>query len=143
MDLKKSWKAELAGRDLIEVVDHKEGRQVHFLGCASFMKLVLEFKSQYGKDPAQWPLPTGASHQELLVKELILKVRGQWAPPFTEDEICHCRNVSRQTVEEAILNGAQTPELVSRWTSASTSCGTCRPDVEALINYWLGNTLKK
>ncbi|MBX3041001.1 MAG: (2Fe-2S)-binding protein [Bdellovibrionaceae bacterium] len=138
MGSQKSWIVEIQGRDRIEVSGEGAERRVHFIGCAKLLHFLESQKALHGKDPAQWPLPEGLDHHELLVKELILKLRGQWVHPYQEDEVCHCRTVSLQTVEEAILAGAHSPEAVSRWTSASTSCGTCRPDVARIIAFRLG-----
>ncbi len=79
------------------------------------------------------PLPAGNSPAEILIREVLSKAQGKWKYPITSDELCHCRGVSTQIVDSAICAGAVTPEMVSRETSASTACGTCRGDVEALI----------
>ena len=89
---------------------------------------------------ASLELPTGDSPFEILLRELILKAKGEWSYPYNEDEVCHCRVVSRETIDAAIICGAHTPIKVSEWTSASTACGTCRPDVTAMIAYRLGRT---
>ena len=138
MSAQKNWVVEMQGRDRIEVSGEGADRRVRFVGCAKLLHFLESQRDVHGKDPALWPLPEGREHHELLVKELILKLRGQWNHPYTDEEVCHCRTVSLQTVEEAILAGAHTPQAVSRWTSASTSCGTCRPDVERIIAFRLG-----
>ena len=135
-----SWRVELPGRDWIEVTGPVGARRLQFVGCAKLLHLMQQMRSHHGTDPALWPLPTGQGHHELLVRELILKMQGRWQHPFPHVEVCHCRNVSLERVEEAILNGAHTPEMVSRWTSASTSCGTCRPDVARIIRFRLGSS---
>jgi len=82
---------------------------------------------------ADLEIPEGDSTGELMLRELLLKAKEQWSSPYSEIELCHCRAVPTTVVESAILLGAHTPEKVSRWTSASTSCGTCRRDVEAIL----------
>ncbi len=129
--------AALAGRDQIQI--DLATKTVRFEGCKAFSELVIFNKNNYSKDPHQWPLPKGTTHAELLVKEFLLKLQGNWNLPYKHDEICHCRLVSTQTVLDAIAVGAHTPEVVSRWTTASTACGTCRPDVEKLIQFRLSD----
>lgn len=81
-------------------------------------------------------LPQGTSFSELLLKELILKIKGEW-PDEPEPELCHCRNVPQKIVERAILLGAHTVEKVRQRTSANTGCGTCLPEVERLLKLYL------
>lgn len=83
------------------------------------------------------PLPNGTTPGQLLLKEALLKAKKQWQPPYQEDELCHCRMIATERVHLAILVGAHTPEKVSEQTSASTACGTCRPNVESMLNYFL------
>jgi NAD(P)H-nitrite reductase large subunit len=49
--------------------------------------------------------------------------------------MCHCRVVTTAQVDRAVVAGCHSPREVSRETTASTSCGTCRPDVEAWIRF--------
>lgn len=129
---------ELDGRDYIEVGSLVPPFALKIVGCAELLNLVQSLKKQFGKDIRTWPLPTGIDHSSLLVKELILKCQGKWKLPYEHDELCHCRAVPTRIVDQAIVAGAHTPEVVSRQTSASTACSTCRPDVERLIAYRLG-----
>lgn len=131
---------ELSGRDWIRVeVDSQTGNVTHVrvFGCRHLLRLVSELRKQHGERPQNWPLPEGIDHASLLVRKFILVLKDQWKLPVDGDEICHCRQISSVVVEEAIISGAHTPELVSRWTSASTACGTCRPVVGEVIQYLL------
>ena len=71
----------------------------------------------------------------LILSEMILKLRGEWNFPYADEELCHCRSIATQTVDQAIIAGAHSPEVVTRQTSASTACGTCRPTVQKIIEY--------
>ncbi|WII71570.1 (2Fe-2S)-binding protein [Bdellovibrio sp. 22V] len=53
--------------------------------------------------------------------------------------ICRCNNVSRKTIEEAILNGAQTLNEIFDSTSAGVGpCGgSCRRKLGPLLEYYL------
>ncbi len=129
--------AEIKGRDFLKVTS-LEPFQMEVIGCHSLLKQLREGHQQHGADLRLWPLPEGKDHSSLLIKELILKLQGNWQHVYNQDEVCHCRTVSLETVEQALFLGAQTPEMVSKWTSASTACGTCRPDVEKIIQFRLG-----
>lgn len=135
------FRAELKGRDLIEIEFSEqqpaEKPRVKVIGCTELLSLVRKFQLQFGKDPKSWPLPTGVSHSELLLKEVLLKSRGQWEFPYQEAELCHCRSVPTELVDQAIVAGAHECAIVSRQTSASTSCGTCRPEVQKIIDFRL------
>jgi assimilatory nitrate reductase catalytic subunit len=48
-------------------------------------------------------------------------------------EICACLGVSCASVQEAIANGAMTLDAVGAATKAGTSCGSCRPEIRALL----------
>ena len=79
----------------------------------------------------------GNSPFELMLREVILKANENWKHPYTDSELCHCRMVATELVDTAIIAGAHTSARVSRQTNASTQCGTCRPDVEAILAYRL------
>ena len=136
-------KVSLSGRDSIEVEYEGEmpslGKlvKVSFRGCTDFMTRIQKLRKEHGNDVKSWPIPEGEDHSTLLVRELVLKLRGEWEFPYADEELCHCRNIATQIVDQAIIAGAHTPEVVSRQTSASTACGTCRPQVQQLIDYRL------
>lgn len=132
-------RAEIEGQDWIEGEKLPSGAwRLKARGCSHFLALVRDLSSR-SPDPEAWTPPQGASHSELLLKEFILKVKGKWQYPYPHEELCHCRAVPTLVVDRAIMNGAQTTAKVSRETSASTSCTTCRPDVECIIKYRLGS----
>lgn len=132
----------LEGRDRIEVNMDGAAPKVQFRGCTEMMSLMQSMRKSFGVDIQQWPVPNGTSHSEILLRELILKLRGDWNYPYKEAEVCHCRGVSCQTIDQAIVAGAHTTTSVSRQTNASTNCGTCRPDVQKMIDYRLnGGTI--
>jgi len=133
----KIFRAELVGRDLIEI-DLTSGKaRTKVIGCSEILALMRKYQVQFGNDPQIWPIPQGLSHGELLLKEVLMKMRGEWVYPYKDLEICHCRAVPTEVVDQAIIAGAHTPTAVSRRTSASTACGTCRDDVVKIIDYRL------
>lgn len=132
-------RVEIEGRDLIEFYPGENGKkdEIRVLGCAALVSLIESYR-QSNRPIQDWSLPKGSTHSEILVRELILKAKGEWNFPYSHDEICHCRAVRTLEVDRAIICGAHTAQTVSRLTSASTACGNCRFDVEAIIRYRLG-----
>lgn len=55
--------------------------------------------------------------------------------------ICFCNNVSREEIEQAILNGADTLNKIFDATTAGVgSCGgSCRRKLAPLLDYYLKN----
>ena len=140
-------RVELDGRDYIEVECEGEDLQrpgvlkkVSILGCSEFMDMMQKMRKNFGADLSKWPIPEGVDHPSLLLKEMILKLKGEWKFPYADDEVCHCRNISTHTVDQAVIAGAHSPEVVTRQTSASTACGTCRPEVQKIIDYRIKKT---
>lgn len=56
-------------------------------------------------------------------------------PPVDEFEglVCFCHGVPRAEIRAAIQNGAVTLEAIKACTKASTGCGGCTSEVEALL----------
>jgi bacterioferritin-associated ferredoxin len=114
------------------------------LGGPELLSLVTEYRSKH-LSPGQHlklkelPLPQGRRPAVLCLREAILKIRGEWDFPYKEEELCHCRAVLTAVVDQAICAGAHAARKVSEVTSASTACGTCRPDVEAILKFRLGD----
>jgi len=131
------FRAELKGRDLIEIKKTSLGAKIHVIGCPDVLTLVKKYLKDHGEDCQKWPDPIGASHADLLLREALMRLRGEWKLPYDQLELCHCRGVPTEVVDQAIVAGAHDTTTVSRCTSASTSCGTCRPDVQSLIDYRL------
>jgi bacterioferritin-associated ferredoxin len=103
------------------------------IGGPEMLRILADWRRRLSGPPLSWPLPQGSTGPELMLRELILKARNEWDFPYKEEELCHCRAVPAVVVDQAILAGAHKPEQVSRWTSASTACGTCRKDVIAIL----------
>lgn len=134
------YRVELSGRDFIQaVIDDSSSEivSVKFFGCRHMVSMMRQYHTTQGRDPRKWTIPQGNSHEELLLRKFILTLKGEWILPINSEELCHCRLIPTATVEDAVISGAHSPDLVSRWTSASTACGTCRPQVEDLLKYLL------
>ncbi|TQN28288.1 assimilatory nitrate reductase electron transfer subunit [Haloactinospora alba] len=50
--------------------------------------------------------------------------------------VCRCNAVTRERIEAAWLDGARTREAVAERTRATTGCGSCIRDVDALLSGW-------
>jgi NAD(P)H-nitrite reductase large subunit len=48
-------------------------------------------------------------------------------------QICNCNGVTKAQIIEAVLQGARTVRNVSEATRACTGCGSCRPEVQAIV----------
>ena len=125
------------GRDQIEAQLQNGVWSIQVIGCFQLQDQVAQRQKQEA-DLTKWALPEGHHHTDLLLRELILKARQEWNFPYFEAEICHCRSVPTDIVDQAILAGAHDTRKVSAQTAASTNCGTCRPDVQKVLNYRLG-----
>ncbi len=131
----KLYRAELPGRELLECEINSKG-EVSFKAVASkdTLKILRSLKNQAVQD---WSMPQGNSSSEILVRELIQKVRGTWFFPIEDPELCHCRKVSATKIDQAIVSGAHTIEKIRRITSANTACGGCQDDIEKLLKFRL------
>lgn len=107
------------------------------VGSSQFLKLLKAVRLSIKGKLKDIILPEGSTSEALCLREVILKAKGEWQFPYLEEELCHCRGVLTAVVDGAICAGAHTSRKVSEQTSASTACGTCRPDVEAIIQYRL------
>ena len=47
--------------------------------------------------------------------------------------VCACFSVGLNTLREAVANGATTVEALGEVTCAGTNCGSCKPELAALI----------
>lgn len=129
---------EIKGRDLLKVTS-LDPFKMEVIACHQLLETLKKLKNEHGENIKSWPLPTGIDHASLLIKELILKLNDQWKPVYTDEEVCHCRTISLETIEQAIFHGATTAERVTQMTTASSACGTCRPDVEKILKFRLGD----
>ena len=63
---------------------------------------------------------------------------GAAAPPSAEATpdaalICNCNGVTKAQIIESVLEGARSVRGVSEATRACTGCGSCRPEVQAIV----------
>ena len=106
-------------------------------GCSDLLVLMQAMRPQLRGAMKSLAIPPGTNHAAILMRELLLKAKGEWRFPYSDEEICHCRGISTARVDQAIIGGCHTVEAVKKATSAGSSCGTCRMDVESIIKYRL------
>ena len=102
-------------------------------GCLDFLLLSQKMKEKLTGDVGNLLPPSGIDHGSIIWREMISKITGQWNFPFEHEELCHCRKITAERVDRSVVFGAHTVEEVRKRTSANTGCGTCKPDVEAVI----------
>lgn len=127
---------EIKGSDFVEAQFLNGKWSFQVIGCRKLEEVVAG-SCDPNLSPEKWTLPPGDDHASMLVRELILKAQKKWQFPISTSEICHCRSVSTETVDEAVLMGARSIDLISKRTSAGTSCGTCSEDLEKVLCYRL------
>ncbi|MEL7452065.1 MAG: (2Fe-2S)-binding protein [Pseudomonadota bacterium] len=47
--------------------------------------------------------------------------------------ICSCHGVGAGAIRQAIEGGAQTVDAIGKVTCAGTNCGSCKPELKALL----------
>ena len=122
------------GDELHLKIDDDDSVKLSGIGCPELLRALPEWRARFRGDPQGWPAPLGDSHVSMMLRELALKAKNEWAPPLEGAELCHCRAVSREDVDLAILRGAHTTATVGAATGAGTQCGTCRPDIQDALH---------
>lgn len=127
-------------RDHLELELEIQGDQIvrgslRGVGCLSFLKTLQEWRAKLKGPLASLEVPHGSEHGAILLREAILKAQNKWNFPYADPELCHCRAVPTAKVDAAILAGCHTVTSLMQATSAGTSCGTCRPDLEKVLAY--------
>lgn len=137
-----TYRAALRGGDEITVVVKINNgvivsSQWRVVGRESLVEAVRQWKPTFQGSLTDLKVPTGTSLETLLLRQLVMKVKGTWGEQPSDPELCHCRKISQENVERAIILGAHTVEKVRQRTSANTGCGTCLPDIEDLLKKYL------
>ncbi|MEM7645445.1 MAG: (2Fe-2S)-binding protein [Pseudomonadota bacterium] len=103
------------------------------IGGLPFLKMSQEMKEKLETPLASVEAPPGNEPSALIWQEILQRLKDQWPTPVEHEELCHCRRVLTETVDRAIVYGANTVEKVRQRTSANTGCGTCLEDVKSLL----------
>ena len=136
-------RAEIPHREWVEFDFHVNGENlitdIHFRtnGCFDMIAAAKNIVATQKGRPLSQLSHKGANHWDILIREVFERVNGTFKFPNVETEVCHCRRIPATRIDEAIILGAHTPEQVTAWTTASSGCGTCRPEVEKIIAFRL------
>jgi NAD(P)H-nitrite reductase large subunit len=136
-------------REFIELTIHRnssgaiESFDLSGLGRLELLRGIADLRQELKQGQLPARPPEGCEPHQILLREIVKKARSEWVFPYAQSELCHCRAVPADIVDQAIVYGAHTPEKVSEWTSASTACGSCRFDVEALLRYRLNSDVNE
>lgn len=116
-----------------------DGANIKATGSLGLLNLLKKTIEEQGSQPEKWQAYKEIkSDDEAFLNYFIQKI--QSSEISTEhDEICHCRMVGRDKIEQSIFQGCRTREEISRTTLAGSGCGSCRPDVDKILEL----TLKK
>jgi len=133
------------GRDYIRVdYDVNAGVlsnvSVRAVGCHFLLQKVQLLRGRLSGKIDDLLIPEGHDHATILIREIVLKIKGLWNFPYAEAELCHCRAVPTARVDEAIVCGDHRVEDVAENTSAGTACGSCRRDTQRIIDYRLNRS---
>jgi bacterioferritin-associated ferredoxin len=127
------YQVALSSGDMVSYDD--QTRELKVQGCPALLSEVLKLK-KLSINPADWPYLDRDDHVAQLLNKFILKVQNKWQLPYLHQELCHCRQVPTDVVEELIVLGATTRQEVSQRSRAGTGCGSCQKDIERILNYY-------
>jgi NAD(P)H-nitrite reductase large subunit len=126
----------LKDRDTLKLIERDGKILLCILGCEELRSRIEQIFQEQGPNIKTWVV-TGKSHGDLLMKKMLFQLN-QVKGPYPDEEVCHCRSVSLETIEQSLFNGAHSVQAIRRTTTANTACGSCQGDVEAILAHWLG-----
>ncbi len=150
-------RVEIQNRDWAEAellqnnLDSSAGNTIKFpvwhikaYGCLSFLNKIAELKEFLKNNTVEnFKLNDDQEHSNLLLKKLVLSMQSKYQLPYLEDEICHCRHIKTNTCENSALAGNLSLKSIGATCSAGITCGSCKPDLESLIDYIKNNHATK
>lgn len=77
---------------------------------------------------------------ELSEKRLQLLRSGKASEPVLGKLVCSCNNVGEENIQKAIKKGCKTLEAICTVTGAGSGCGSCKQEVQRLLNNELVQT---
>ena len=114
-----------------------ENSELSGIGGPNLLDQLEKWRPKLEGGLADLELPQGHSPGEILLREALLRARGEWHFPVEGEKLCHCRGVKTSIVDLAVIMGSHQTLDVSRQTSAGTGCGTCQPQIQEIIDYRL------
>ena len=132
-------RVQIQNRDWAEASQNSKDSpwQIEAFGCFDFLVKVKSLREQLkNKKVSELNLLEDRDHSSLLLNELILKMQNRFVLPYQEEELCHCRHIPTSNVQNALLAGNLSLKAIGQICGAGVSCGSCKPDIEALIAYY-------
>ncbi|MNH33849.1 Nitrite reductase [NAD(P)H] [compost metagenome] len=80
-----------------------------------------------------------ANKTELSEKRLSLLRSGKKTEPVIGKLVCSCNSVGSGNIQQQVKNGCHSLKEVCSVTGAGTGCGSCRPEVQRLLDEILAN----
>lgn len=130
-----NFSVQLDHRDQLHVEKKEDVYHFSATGCSRILQICLDLNQKKVSDPLQFELPDGSDHVSMLVRELLLKLQDKWDYPYKEEELCHCRAIPTRVVDQAIVSGVHRIEDIGKFCSAGVTCGNCRTDIEAIMEF--------
>jgi nitrite reductase (NADH) large subunit len=78
--------------------------------------------------------PAPSPRSELLFPPIAAAARRAVADLPDSARICDCNAVTKSVIVDAVLNGARSLSAVCAATRAGTGCGSCRPEVQRIVD---------
>lgn len=129
----------LKNRDEVYISKKANGRySFKAVGCTLFLRQLTLFFDLINKEGLESiEEPQGNGHIDILIREILAKLKGEWNFPCLEEELCHCRKISTSDVDQAIVSGIHKLKGIGEECSAGITCGSCQPDIEKLLSFRL------
>lgn len=104
-------------------------------GPSLLQNRIFEMIDREGRDPMNWQTRVVFDGWDVLINQWIKLVKGQKTSCYPHDELCHCRMIPLDVVENAIKQGVFKQSEISRVTLAGTGCGSCKKDIEEVLQF--------
>ncbi len=107
---------------------------IHCEGSYDLVKKINSYRKQYGDNPIAWPETAQVKDSsDILINEIIQKLKDSYKLTYQHEELCHCRLVPTEVVVQSIKQGCRSVKEVSRVCKAGTGCGSCIPNIEETL----------
>jgi nitrogenase molybdenum-cofactor synthesis protein NifE len=127
-------------------LDINQERHQGYMGYFGMVNLVKEIDRtlsnpvwQAVRKPAPWA-KAGDSWQEKALAQIAAEQAELAVDPLKAEEVrrakpvCMCKGVTLGAIEDAIRDGATTPDAVKEKTSASGGCGACAIRIQEILD---------
>jgi ferredoxin-nitrate reductase len=73
------------------------------------------------------------------LRDQLLRGSGSQKPPVKGKLVCSCNGVGELNIQEVIAGGCHTLQDICNATGAGMGCGSCKPEVKAILNEQINN----